>query len=182
VPPSSPATNRSTKDQRKVNAAGASRDRRKPNALDLQLNDAQQRCVARGGQLTALRREVLRLLLQRGGTAKAYDLQDDMRIAHGRVAPMTVYRALDFLMQMGLVHRVDALNTFVVCTHHDAHGDESLQTVMLACTSCGEVREEFIGDESAALAAAIQQRLAFHPSAFEVKGLCEACLILSGKS
>jgi Fur family zinc uptake transcriptional regulator len=182
VPPSSPAQSRPSRVPRKTNAPGTPGERRKPSALDAQLDQAQQRCVTRGGQLTALRREVLRLLLQRGGTAKAYDLQDDMRIAHGRVAPMTVYRALDFLMQMGLVHRVDALNTFVVCTHHDAHGDESLQTVMLACTSCGEVREESLGNETAALAAAIQQRLAFHPSAFEVKGLCEACLILSGKS
>lgn len=151
------------------------RERRKASPLDAQLDAALQRCVTRGGQLTALRREVLRLLLQRGGTAKAYDLQDDMRIAHGRVAPMTVYRALDFLMQMGLVHRVDALNTFVVCTHQHAHDDESLQTVMLACTACGEVREEALPDETAALSAAISQRLTFAPTAFEVKGLCENC-------
>jgi Fur family zinc uptake transcriptional regulator len=149
--------------------------RGKASPLDAQLDAALQRCVTRGGQLTALRREVLRLLLQRGGTAKAYDLQDDMRIAHGRVAPMTVYRALDFLMQMGLVHRVDALNTFVVCTHQHAHDDESLQTVMLACTACGEVREEVLPDETAALSAAIRQRLTFAPTAFEVKGLCENC-------
>lgn len=151
------------------------KERRKASPLDAQLDAAQQRCVARGGQLTALRREVLRLLLQRGGTAKAYDLQDDMRIAQGRVAPMTVYRALDFLMQMGIVHRVDALNTFVVCAHQHAHDDESLQTVLLACTVCGEVREEVLPAETAALSAAIQQRLTFAPTAFEVKGLCATC-------
>ncbi len=82
------------------------------------LAEAQQLCNERGTLLTPLRREVLKLLLERGGSAKAYDLHEDMRNTHGRVAPMTVYRALDFLMQMQLVQRIESQNVFV------AHGVE----------------------------------------------------------
>lgn len=83
------------------------------------LAEAERLCNERGTLLTPLRREVFKLLLERGGSAKAYDLHEDMRNAHGRVAPMTVYRALDFLMQMQLVHRVESQNVFV------AHGVET---------------------------------------------------------
>jgi Fur family zinc uptake transcriptional regulator len=83
------------------------------------LAEAERLCNERGTLLTPLRREVFKLLLERGGSAKAYDLHEDMRNAHGRVAPMTVYRALDFLMQMQLVHRIESQNVFV------AHGIEA---------------------------------------------------------
>ena len=66
-------------------------------AVQRKLRAARTHCATRGAQLTAQRAEVLELLLLRGGQAKAYDLQDDMQARHGRIAPTTVYRALEFL-------------------------------------------------------------------------------------
>lgn len=122
--------------------------------------------------MTAQRKEVLELLLLRGGSAKAYDLQDDMRARHGRVAPSTVYRALEFLMTHHLVHRVDALNTFIVCNaEHAAH-----HPLLLVCSNC-EVVTELQDDEAYE---AVRRKLhqadsGFVESDIEVKGLCGKC-------
>ncbi len=148
---------------------------RRLSALDHQIEEAAAQCAERGAQLTPLRRAVLRLLLQRGGTAKAYDLQDDMRIAQGRAAPMTVYRALDFLIEMGLVHRVDSLNTFVVCSQHGHGHDHPHDALLLACTRCGAVTEQRLHDPVALLTREVEQRLGFRPDAIEVKGVCRDC-------
>lgn len=122
--------------------------------------------------MTALRREVLELLL-RNGSAKAYELQDDMRARHRRVAPTTVYRALDFLIENQLVHRVDSLNTFIACNgeHTDHHA------LLLVCSVCEEASE--LADEQ--VVAALGERLreagsGFRESGIEIKGVCGRCI------
>ena len=72
-------------------------------------------CTARGRLLTPLRREVYELLLLRGGSAGVEALLEDMRSRHARVAPMTIYRALDFLLQSGYVERSQRPVTYTVC-------------------------------------------------------------------
>lgn len=137
-----------------------------------QLEAAQAHCRALGGRLTAQRKEVLELLLLRGGSAKAYDLQDDMRARHGRVAPSTVYRALEFLMAQHLVHRVDALNTFIACNaEHQAH-----HPLLLVCSHCEAVTE--LQDDEACeivLGRLRQADSGFLGSDIEVKGVCGKC-------
>jgi len=101
-----------------------------------------------------------------------------MRIVQGRTAPMTVYRALDFLMEMGLVHRVDSLNSFVYCTHHEADGTEHAHhALMLACTGCGAVAEQPIPSGAADLVALIEKQSGFAVTELEVKGFCGRCRI-----
>ena len=144
--------------------------------LERRLQEADAHCKARGTLLTPLRREVLELLLRRSGTAKAYDLQDDMRARHGRVAPTTVYRALDFLMAMQLVHRADSVNSFVACQLDHEHEHPAHHALMLVCSQCGSVNETHAEPE---LAAALQKLGRNHPgfqvAAIEIKGLCAAC-------
>ena len=122
--------------------------------------------------MTAQRKEVFELLLLRGGSAKAYDLQDDMRARHGRVAPSTVYRALEFLMAQHLVHRVDALNTFIACNaEHQAH-----HPLLLVCSHCEAVTE--LHDDEAYDAVRSKLRQAdsgILESEIEVKGICGKC-------
>ncbi len=140
--------------------------------IQRKLASAQQHCETHGGQLTDLRRDVFELLLRRNGVAKAYDLQEDLAARRGRVAPMTVYRALDFLVDQGLVHRVDANNSFVACDgEHDHHA-----SVMLVCTQCGQVTEW----HDDATFAGLQQQLAgqahgFAAQSIEIKGVCRTC-------
>jgi Fur family zinc uptake transcriptional regulator len=141
-------------------------------AITSQLDAAAQRCQEQGSRLTALRREVFELLLRRGGSAKAYDLQDDMQTRHGRVAPSTVYRALEFLMAQHLVHRVDALNTFIACNaEHEAH-----HPLLLVCSRCEAVTE--LHDDEVYDAVRKKLREAdsgFVESDIEVKGVCGKC-------
>ena len=73
-------------------------------------------CATRGRLLTPLRREVYELLLLRGGSAGVDILLEDMRTRHARVAPMTIYRALDFLLQSGYVERSQRPVTYTICT------------------------------------------------------------------
>lgn len=147
-----------------------------PQALQGRLADAEARCRQRGAQLTPLRREVLELLLRRNGTAKAYDLQDDMRARHGRVAPTTVYRALDFLMDQGLVHRVDAVNSFVACNGEHVGQQRDHHSLMVVCARCGAVAELHDHDAMSVIAQRLRGGVpGFVATGIEIKGVCVGC-------
>ncbi|HEY1413668.1 MAG TPA: transcriptional repressor, partial [Rhodopila sp.] len=72
-------------------------------------------CEGRGVRLTDLRRQVLGLILNREAPTGAYDLLDQLRSTRHGAAPPTVYRALEFLQEQGLVHKLQSLSAFVGC-------------------------------------------------------------------
>lgn len=87
--------------------------------------------------MTPLRRNVLALLVEAGEPVKAYDLLDRMKSSDKSAKPPTVYRSLDFLMEVGLAHKVEALNAYIACAHcHDKSGAE-----LYICKVCGDVSE-----------------------------------------
>jgi Fur family zinc uptake transcriptional regulator len=101
------------------------------------LEAAEAHCTGRGEKLTPVRRRVLELVLTAEGPVKAYDLLEALKPGPGSAKPPTVYRALDFLMAAGLVHKIEALNAFVGCSHaHDEGGAE-----LFICSDCGNVEE-----------------------------------------
>jgi Fur family zinc uptake transcriptional regulator len=103
----------------------------------------------------------------------AYELIDRLA-AHGtRPAPITIYRALDFLLAQGLVHRIESRNAFVACIHkHDA-GDP---VVFLLCDRCGAVGEAASLSAAKALNAAARA-VGFTPKTpvIEIAGICAHC-------
>lgn len=101
------------------------------------LTRADALCRQRGARLTTMRRRVLELIWDSHKAVKAYDLLDRLSDGEKPVRPPTVYRALEFLMAHGLVHRVDSLNAFVGCSGADA--DHNAQ--FLICQQCGDVSE-----------------------------------------
>ena len=106
------------------------------------LQSAAEHCLKNGANLTDLRRQVLDLVLAHDGVVKAYQILSDLQQARGSAAPPTVYRALEFLVEQGILHRVEALNGDVVCRHLDcAH-----PSVILTCRDCGKV-DEMAADE-----------------------------------
>lgn len=133
---------------------------------------AEQLCQQRGQRLTEMRREVLTLLLQRGTAIKAYDLLEALRETHPQIAPTTVYRPLQFLVELGLVHRIDSLNAYIACTHDDP---ETLD-FLLVCPRCAAISE--IEDESVSglLAKHLEQQgfVAQHHSV-EISAICKTC-------
>lgn len=138
---------------------------------------AEQLCRARGAQLTPIRRKVLELIWDSHKAVKAYDLLDQLRPSNDAAKPATVYRALDFLLEQGLIHRVESLNAFVGCHRSGAQHDQ----LLLICTSCHEVDELDALDVLSALNAELQM-VGFHPQrkTLEIHGLCKNCDAASG--
>jgi len=133
---------------------------------------AERTCERRGSRLTEQRRDVLNCVAQSHAAAGAYDIIERMA-AHGpRPAPITVYRALDFLLAHGLVHKIESRNAFVACSHvHDGE-----PTAMLICETCGLVAEMDAPQVYATLKAmADGQGFAEQRTVIELAGLCSAC-------
>lgn len=129
-------------------------------------------CAARGARLTALRRTVLEIIWSRHAAIGAYDILDLLRERGRSAAPVTIYRTIEFLLGMGLVHRIESLNAFIGC---GAPG-EPHRGQFLICSRCRTVAE--IADEgSLARLEADAKRLDFAAERItvEVLGLCAAC-------
>ena len=140
------------------------------------LDRADEICGARGVRLTDLRREVLGLILESTAPTGAYDLLERLRVTRLRAAPPTVYRALDFLLEQGLVHKLERLSAFVGCVAHPAGDEHAHAAQFLICRSCGKVAE--IEDEalSHALAeAAARLGFAVTGATIEAEGQCASC-------
>ena len=99
---------------------------------------AEALCVERGQRLTPIRRKVLDVLLGSHKPLGAYEIIDRLAPKGPRPAPITAYRALDFLRENGLVHRIESRNAFIACVHNHAAGD---LVVFLICERCGAVGE-----------------------------------------
>jgi Fur family transcriptional regulator, zinc uptake regulator len=152
--------------------------------IDSALAEAEAACQRRGAQLTELRRQVLRLVLEAGQPVGAYALLDRLRDSRPGAAPPTVYRALDFLLEQGLIHKVERLNAFIGCNgpvaegHGQGHGHDHPHQFLI-CSRCGTTAE--VCDQAVAQAVADAARAAgFAPlrTTVEIEGLCSACVAL----
>jgi Fur family transcriptional regulator, zinc uptake regulator len=133
--------------------------------------DAQKRCSEAGESLTPLRKRVLELLLDQHGPAKAYDLLP-LIDADKAAKPPTIYRALDFLVRMGLAHRIESLNAFVACDV----GACARSTIFLICEKCGGAEEFDAGHALVDLAdAAKKDGFFIRRTMIEASGLCAQC-------
>ena len=136
------------------------------------LSKADATCTASGLRLTPLRRRVLELVWGSHTPVKAYDLLAILGKERDQAAPPTVYRALDFLLEAGLVHRIASLNAFVGCGEPGAgHAGQ-----FLICTGCGTVAELDEPRLSATIAAsALRLGFEVHRETIEIEGLCGNC-------
>lgn len=144
--------------------------------IDKQLDAASQACSQSNTQLTELRRTVLGLVLQAERPLTAYQLLDRLKETRRGAVPPTIYRALEFLLDNKLIHKVESLNAFMPC--EAGHHDHAVQ--FLICTECGQVAELEDRSVSQALDRAALAR-GFRPSGtiIEVEGLCAACAVAS---
>lgn len=136
------------------------------------LADAEDVCRLKKVRLTSQRRQVLEIVADSHAAVGAYDVMDRLATDGKRPAPITVYRALDFLMEQGLVHRLASLNAYVACPNPGSrHGAQ-----FLICKRCGTIGE--LNDDSVdrAIAGAASD-VGFSVSApvVEVAGLCMNC-------
>ncbi|MGF1642802.1 MAG: transcriptional repressor [Thiotrichales bacterium] len=136
------------------------------------LRHADAVCQARKVRLTPHRRAVFELVFRHGRPIGAYEVLERLRGEAPRTAPIVVYRALDFLLEQGLIHKLESLHAYVSCLHPEhAHAGQ-----FLICSHCGGVTElvdEGIAERVQAAAAAV----GFRPlqPVIEISGLCARC-------
>ncbi len=140
--------------------------------IESALEQAEALCRDRGARLTSLRRRVLEIVWESHVPMGAYDVLERMNVNGKRKAPPTVYRALDFLMKNGLIHRIESMNAFIGCTMStDAHN-----ALFFICRDCGNVAEthgEEIGE--AIEASATRAGFLVETPILEVSGRCLEC-------
>lgn len=137
------------------------------------LAEADDLCAKRGARLTELRRRVLGLIWESHAPVGAYAILDILKREGRNAMPPTVYRALDFLQEQGLIHRIASLNAFIGCSRPaDAHGNQ-----YLICRRCGTVAEIESGAIGGAIAASARE-LGFDMTGqtVEIAGICRDCL------
>ena len=133
---------------------------------------AERACLRHSARLTNLRREVLGAVGESHRAAGAYEIIERLARSGPRPAPISIYRALDFLGELGLVHRIESRNAFVACNRLHEAG----RAVLMVCERCGTVDEleaasVFDGLDVLSSAEGFETRRAV----IELAGLCSPC-------
>ena len=142
------------------------------HCIEHALGSAETLCRQRGVRLTPLRRRVLELVWRSHRAVKAYDLLAALGDGEGAAKPPTVYRALEFLMAQGFVHRIDSLNAFIGCPQPEARHSAQF----LICGDCGEVSEMNAPSiDRAVLDRVADSGFALSRKIIELHGRCPRC-------
>ncbi len=147
--------------------------------IEVALDKAAAVCMDRGVRLTELRRRVLEIIWQNHKPLGAYSILEQLRQDGRAAAPPTVYRALEFLLEQGLVHRLASMNAFVGCSRPGHISDGQF----LICRSCGSSAElndgklkKVITRNSGSLGFTVEHLM------IEVSGLCPHCRRARGEA
>lgn len=138
------------------------------------LSRAERAFVDQGLKMTPLRRRVLEEVAASHDAVGAYDVLERMaRKAGSRIAPISIYRALDVLQEAGVIHRVESRNAFFAC--HTVHAARH-PPVVLVCDTCAAVTE-VEAEQAFDTIDAIVSANRFQPrrTVIEVAGLCSGC-------
>ncbi|MEO1641869.1 MAG: Fur family transcriptional regulator [Pseudomonadota bacterium] len=149
----------------------------RPSHNDL-LDAAQEEARADGKSLTRIRRHVLATLLRAEKPMTAYEVLDALE-GVGSISPPTAYRALDFLIHLGYVKRVESLNAYIALDLGPSDGP----IVLFVCESCGGVKEiEASHAISSLLQAVANAGMKANQAAFEIRGQCAGTLSCMGQT
>lgn len=142
--------------------------------IERALELAEQLCEKKNLRLTPLRRQILRLVWQTHKPIGAYAIMElfQANSSRQRVAPPTVYRTLDFLVEHKLVHKIHSLNAFIGCTHPQHSSGDAL----FICTSCGYTEEVASHSVQQAIdISAHHQTFTIEHQILEITGRCSRC-------
>ncbi len=137
------------------------------------LRSAETICMEKGIKLTSIRRRILELICASHKAMGAYELLDLFREQNSKAKPVTIYRALDFLQDAGLVHKIESLNAFIGCLQAETQH----QTVILICNNCKNAYELDATPVYQSLFT-MSKKIQFTPSSLtiELHGLCFSCV------
>ncbi len=133
------------------------------------LDAAEAACIANGLRLTPVRRRTLEILLEAHAAMGAYEVLARLDADGFGSKPPVAYRALTFLVDAGLAHRIERLNAFVACAKPGAEHDPAF----MICSKCGTVAEGAAEDAMARPAAAAG--FVIERTVVEATGVCPAC-------
>lgn len=135
-------------------------------------------CFRRGVKLTPKRKIILNLLLTAPTPPSAYEIADMYRQQTQQNMPvMSVYRILNFLMQVNLVHKLSVSNKFIVCNHISCADDEHGSTQFLICDNCESIREIQLDKNliNALRESVDENQFQLKNPQLEMHGLCKGC-------
>ena len=136
------------------------------------MKDAEQYCQTKGLRLTPIRRRVLELIWQSHQPHGAYQVLEQLTQEGHQPSPPTVYRALDFLLAHGLIHKVNSQNAYVGCTRPGEAHDAQL----FICDGCGvTVEQTDMTIYRRVLQNAAALKFQVHRQTVEISGLCAQC-------
>ncbi len=141
--------------------------------IDSALASAKAICQVEGLRFTPIRQKVLKLIWENHQAIKAYDILELLQQEDKSAKPPTAYRALDFLLEHGFIHRIESLNAYIGCPNPEhAHHFQ-----LLICEDCGTVKEM----DEPELSELVESKVAKHnfqikQQVFEVHGLCASCM------
>ena len=142
------------------------------HCIDNALTLARELCSQRDVKLTPIREKVLEIVWRSHKPVGAYDVLDTLARSHKAARPPTVYRALDFLMAEGLIHKIESLNAYLGC----GEAGHTHESQFLICRSCGTAEEIVDGALDAALdAATTRSGFAVERKVVEIAGMCRRC-------
>ena len=144
------------------------------HCIESAMDRAEQICADKAVRLTSLRKRVLELVWQSHAPVKAYDILEELRGDKYSSAPPTVYRALEFLQENGLVHKIESLNAYYGCSAEEAQHSPQF----LICEDCGDVAEvsqqQSLEEKISELAK--QAGFKIKDQVIEIKGVCANCV------
>ncbi|WP_299989422.1 Fur family transcriptional regulator [uncultured Ruegeria sp.] len=142
------------------------------NCVETAMATADARCKNEGLRLTPVRRKVLEMLLHEHRALGAYAILDGLRDEGFGSQPPVAYRALDFLVQNGFVHKIERLNAFVACSHPGA----AHSPAFMICRKCEAVAEAQSTPAKGILGAAARAvGFEIERTVVEAEGLCPGC-------
>ena len=142
------------------------------HCIERALQSAKLICERRHLRFTPIRKRVLELVWSSHAPVAAYQLLKTLREDKKNAEAPTVYRALDFLQQYGMVHKIESLNAYVGCDHpEEAHTGQ-----FLICTECRQVEEQQDSGVNRAIARqASKSHFNITGQVIEIKGVCAGC-------
>jgi Fur family zinc uptake transcriptional regulator len=136
------------------------------------ITEAEAQCAATGARFTPVRRAALEILLREHRALGAYELLDRLRDSGFGSQPPVAYRALDFLVENGFVHKIERLNAFVACAHPGA----SHSPAFLICRKCDAVAEAHSAPARGTLGEAARATgFKIERTVVEALGVCPSC-------
>ncbi len=136
------------------------------------LNSAETICKQKKLRLTPIRKRIFELIWSNHKAVGAYDLLESLHLEDPKAKPVTIYRALDFLLAAGLIHKIKSLNAFIGCLRPEI----SHNAMLLICNVCQQT-DEVEAQNIYQNICQIAENNAFLPQniSLELHGVCNSC-------